>query len=202
MQIRRTMIDDRHKLLSQEAGASRLAVFFPGANYGPDAPLLWYTRKAALLAGCDTLSLDYGDLADTTRPFEEQLALLADEADRTIGRVLQPGHRSLLFVSKSMGTVIAGEVAGRFGSLPVSHLFLTPFALSVPYLVRAKGVVFTGTADPKFGESHLSRIRNVEGLEAVAVPRAGHSLELEDDLGGSLRILSEVSDACTRLASR
>ncbi|MDF2630848.1 MAG: hypothetical protein K0R39_4679 [Symbiobacteriaceae bacterium] len=200
MSIHKSVIDERHTLLAHGGGASQLAVFFPGANYGCEAPLLWYARKAALLAGCDTLSLVYRHQVDLSRPFTEQMAYLVEEASAAIRRVIQPGCQRMLFVSKSMGTVVAGEVAERLSHLPVSHLVLTPTPHAVPYLQRARGIVLTGTADPKFGEPHLSRIRGVDGLEVIAVPEAVHSLELDGDVAGSLRILGQVCEACARLA--
>ncbi|HWI62280.1 MAG TPA: hypothetical protein VNT75_10615 [Symbiobacteriaceae bacterium] len=182
--------------------AARLAVLFPGNGYQCDAPLLWYTRKAALLAGCDTLSLAYGYPLDPAKPMPEQVSCLAREASQAISQVLKPSYGSLLFISKSLGTVVAGEVAGQAGGLPVTHLFLTPLGATIPFLRQSQGVMVSGTADKWFGDSCRTQVRNLSGLELVEVPGAGHSLELDGDLPGSLQILSQVCEICTRLASR
>lgn len=193
-------VNTRNRLVSHQSASSTLAVLFPGQNYGCDLPLLWYSRKAALLAGCDTLSLEYGYQVVRTSPTRDQFPHLVEEAMSSVKQALQPTHRRLLFISKSLGTVVAGEVATRFTNLPTSHLFLTPISSTLPHLRRAKGVVVTGTADQQFDQECRTQARAAGALTVVEVPYAEHSLELDEDLPASLEILRQVCEICTRLA--
>ena len=47
--------------LTHEGGVKSLAVLFSGGDGSTDAPTLHYARKAALLAGCDVLSIEYSN---------------------------------------------------------------------------------------------------------------------------------------------
>lgn len=150
------------------------AVFFPGDNYGCLAPLLYYPRKAALTAGCDVLSLEYGYQVARERATMDQAKYVVEESLSAINLALTPVHRHLLLMSKTLGTFIAGQVAEQFAGLGVSHIYLTPITASLPYLVRSKGLVFTGTSDPQFGADERRQLVGVNALEvedALSWPR-------------------------------
>jgi hypothetical protein len=184
-------------LLAHGQASSCLAVFFPDDNYGCPAPLLYYPRKAALLAGSHALSLEYGYQVSRTYAGMDEAGYVVAEAVTAIRRALAPSHRRLLFVSKSLGTSVAGQAAEAFSDLTVTQLYRTPIAASLPYLVRGLGI--TGAADPQISAAALEQLRDRDGLEVLSIPGVGHPLELDDDVAGSFRILQEVCDRTSGL---
>jgi hypothetical protein len=46
--------------LSHSEDIKNIAIIFPGGDNSTDIPILHYARKAALLCGCDVLSIKYG----------------------------------------------------------------------------------------------------------------------------------------------
>ena len=102
-------------------------VFFPGMGYGVDRPLFYYARKQAQQTGSEVVCVDYPSFSpdpSVPAPLQAQAALpgcvndaLAQLAGRCLGRCV--------FVSKSLGTLVAGEVARRLALRPV-QIYLTP----------------------------------------------------------------------------
>lgn len=192
-----------NRLLSHQPSSSTLTVLFPGANYPCEAPLLWYARKSAVSAGSDVLALEYGYWAAHAKPnFDNDRTRIIDEALTAIQQVRSgTQYRSLVFVSKSVGTYMAGEAAKRLTDLPIRHLFLTPIPSSIPLMLEHGGVVVVGDGDQVFQSEHLARLSGVQNLAVTVVPGADHALEVNDTIG-SVQILGQISDRCAELVRR
>ena len=52
--------DIHNEFYRQSEKSESLVVIFPGGNYSCDKPLLYYARKAAIIAGHDVLCISYG----------------------------------------------------------------------------------------------------------------------------------------------
>ena len=158
--------------------AERLVVFFPGAGYGVDAPLLYYTDFLFETKGYQHFYVDY------TQAWEEQLAeRIANATD-------------IVFVSKSIGAVQAGKTAEKLGCA-VRHIFITPVGAALPYIHKECRVVI-GTED---GEYHLVREWcEQHSVSCLAVEGADHSMELfgrpHESIDVLHRILNYISDFC------
>lgn len=46
-----------YRVLKHKEGSKNIAILFPGGDNSTDVPTLHYARKAALLCGCDVLSI-------------------------------------------------------------------------------------------------------------------------------------------------
>ncbi|WP_151735763.1 hypothetical protein [Paenibacillus tengchongensis] len=175
----------RHKYNAQ--GGKTLAVVFPGQNYPADRPLLYYAAKVAAEYGCDLLVLEYGYQSARTAFKREELDILAEECKAALAAV--PDYEHLLFIGKSLGTVLAGRLADDpdvKGDL--SQLFLTPVADAVPAIQASRGTVIYGGADPLFTEQHAAAVRDLPGLRVYCIDEANHSLEV-GSTGESLAVL-------------
>lgn len=95
---------------------SRIAIFFPGIGYTCERPLLYYARKLAEQSGyeCRTVPYAYegdmkirGDVQKMKGAFE---ALYAQAKEILAGEDFEK-YDEVLFVSKSVGTVIAAAYA-------------------------------------------------------------------------------------------
>lgn len=180
----------RHKYNAQ--GGKALAVVFPGQNYSADRPLLYYAAKVAAEYECDLLVLEYGYQSARAAFRREELDILAEECKAALAAV--PAYERLLFIGKSMGTVLAG----RLGEEPelrgkVSHLLLTPVAEAVPAIQASRGTVIYGGSDPMFTEQHAAEIRDLPGLRVYCIDEANHSLEV-GSTGESLAVLMVLNN--------
>lgn len=192
----------RNHLTAHHPSSSTLTVLFPGANYPCEAPLLWYARMGALYAGSDVLALEYGYWAAHTEPnFEHDWTRIVEEAVAAIQQARSGAqYRSLVFVSKSIGTYMAGQAARRLPDLPIRHLFLTPIRSAIPLMLEHGGRVVVGDRDPAFQSEHIAQVSSAQNLAVTVVPGAKHSLEVDGDIAGSLHILRQVADLGAELA--
>ncbi|KHL92789.1 hypothetical protein QW71_27045 [Paenibacillus sp. IHB B 3415] len=165
----------RHKYVAQ--GSKSLAVVFPGQNYSAERPLLEYAGKLAREYGCDLLLLEYGYQSARAAFKREEIDIVAEECKVALASL--PEYEQLLFISKSMGTVIAGKVASETGiGEKVSHLFLTPVAESIPYVKQSRGSVIYGGSDPLFTEQHSAELSGLKQVRVYRIDDANHSLEV------------------------
>lgn len=93
----------------------KLAVIFPGIGYTADKPLLYFSRKIATLHGYDEKIMAYtgfppkikGDRARMEQSFrialEQSLEMLKD--------VDFSEYEDVLFIGKSIGTIVAAKIA-------------------------------------------------------------------------------------------
>lgn len=193
----------QHAVFRQDGPPATAAVLFPGRSYGCEAPLLYYSLQVCLERGCDVLALEYGHQAARTDLGPGELTHLVEESAAAVEWFLDrtPAPRRLLFISKSLGTVVAGEVARRFGPDRVAHLFLTPVAAAVPAMLHACGTAVSGTADTLFGPDELRALRANPELTVRRLEGADHSLLVPDDHRASLGALAQVCAWCAELLS-
>lgn len=108
-----------------------LAVLFPGQNYSCELPLLYYAGKSAYDAGHDLFILEYG-YQSARRPFEEtNVDKVIHECYNSIKQVIN-NYDHVTFVSKSLGTYIAGKTAEIFTendktSIPDTYQINNPY---------------------------------------------------------------------------
>ncbi|MFC6653547.1 hypothetical protein [Paenibacillus rhizoplanae] len=175
----------RHKLIAQ--GSKVLAVVFPGQNYSAERPLLDYAGKLAREYGCDLLLLEYGYQAARVSFKREEIDIVAEECKIALASL--PDYEQLLFISKSMGTIIAGKVASEPGmGEKVSHLFLTPVPESLPFIRQSRGSVIYGGSDPMFTGQYPAELSNMKQVRVYRIDDANHALEV-DSVNESLAVL-------------
>lgn len=183
-----------------DVGSRSWAVILPGAGYSVQAPLLWYARRAVLMAGRNVVAIT--DAFD--RDGDDPAAWVAERATAALKHVGARDARPLI-VAKSISTLAAPVAATE--ALPA--VWLTP--LTAPGSPAASHVVpglraatqprllIAGSADPAWDVGVAASLGNAEVLEFAG---ANHSLELPDDVAGSLDNLRRASDAIHRFVSR
>lgn len=177
----------------------KLAVMFPGVGYTCMKPLLYYTASAAEDRGYEIMRLDYGQDIHTfcgRTPLElEPVTRLA------LRRVLQQlngfdfqEYEDILFISKSIGTVIACEVEKELKlEGHVRHFLMTPIPATVPYLKHVNGVFFSGTADPYISENMVRSVARQYSAKAGGIfEKCNHSLERKGDTLGNLKNMRQI----------
>lgn len=172
----------------------KLAVIFPGIGYHCDKPLLYHAKKIAAACGYEIREVPYqgfparvkGDPEKMRRSFE----MAMDQTEEILGDVCWEDYSGLLFISKSVGTVVAAAFAGRHG-LRTRNIYFTPVAATFSFAPQ-EGIVFHGTADPWATDEEIEAGCRACGLPLVNVPDTNHSLELAADPIRDLQILQDV----------
>lgn len=168
----------RHKYITHDMDSRKLVVQFPGKNYPCDLPLLYYARSTAIELGYDVLSLEYGYQAAKTELKFEELPVIIEECTEAVRRIID-GYDEVVFIGKSMGTVVAGEVHRKL-QLQVKHIFLTPVLETVPFINSTDRMVIYGNEDPLFGDAALQLIAPEYNHGIIEIPGADHGLEVGD----------------------
>ena len=92
----------------------KLAVLFPGIGYHCDKPLLYYAGKLAAAHGYEIIRISYHDLPGRIMGNDEKkraAALLAlEQAREQLADVDWQAYEDIVFIGKSIGTVIAAMV--------------------------------------------------------------------------------------------
>ncbi|MGZ9584478.1 alpha/beta hydrolase [Paenibacillus marinisediminis] len=180
--------DVKHRHISN--GSSSLVVCFPGLSYSCDLPVLYYAAKSAMESNHDALLLEYGYQSARVSFNQDQLGQVIQECKEAILQTAS-SYEQLIFVSKSLGTLVAGEVAAAIDHVPVSHLFLTPINASVPYIQNNRGAVIYGTKDDSFSEDSIRTIKGLQDIEVFPIREASHALEV-DTVSHSLLVMREI----------
>lgn len=168
----------------------KLAVIFPGMNYNSNKPLLYYIKKILKKEEFDIIEIDYGKL-----PNEKNMAfeIAKDKAKEGIRKIEWSNYDEVLFVSKSIGTIVAGIIASKL-NLQIRHIWLTPVNESISFMI-SNGIVFSGKSDPMITTSVLISECDNNKVPLYLYDGCNHSIEsgvMQEDL----RILTDIIDKC------
>ena len=173
----------------------RLAVLFPGIGYHCDKPLLYYAAKLARAAGYAVLPVPYTGFPEKVRGDAEKLraslALARSQAEAMLAGMNWAEYGEILYIGKSIGTVVAGQYAWEKG-LTVRSVLLTPLAETFPF-VRGRAIAFHGTADPWAETGAITEACRARGIPLFLTEGANHSLETGDALR-DVRTLAETME--------
>jgi hypothetical protein len=180
--------------LSQGEEARGLVVLFPGNEYRCDTTLLHYARNVSLQQGYDVLCLNYSHHV-TNMPFDRsKIDEVIRDSHSAVKKVLgSRRYDKTVFISKSLGSVVAGEVAKIVGYMNVFHIFLTPIPKAIPQIISSHGMVIVGTCDKLFLQEHIDTVSPYVNVCMQVIEGANHGLEIPQDFETSLEILNKVA---------
>lgn len=183
---------------------NKLAIFFPGIGYHCDKPLLYYSRKLADEAGYKSiLTLEYslagsnitGNIRGDREKMQQAFSYLYAQAAKQLSSVNWSDYNEILFVSKSIGTVIASAYAQN-EHISCHQILYTP--LYETYLFSPQNAIaFIGTLDPW---SNIEKVTDISGEQKIPLflyPDANHSLETKDTLR-NIKTLQDVMEETKR----
>lgn len=165
---------------------SKIAVYFPGIGYHCDKPLLYYSRNIAFELGyTNNRNVSYKYNAGNIRGNEEKLKeayeALFSQTEAGLTDIVWSEYDDILFISKSIGTIIATSYAKKYGLKNARHILYTP--LSQTYLFAPDHAIgFIGTADPWSDTDEIVRLSNANHIPIVIYEGCNHSLECDDTL--------------------
>ena len=171
-------------LAAADKTAPKLAVIFPGIGYTADKPLLYYTSRLARKHGYQIQTVSYGTLPENVKGDPEKIKqafdLALEQTERSLGSIDWNSYGSILFISKSIGTVISSAYASRH-DLTVKSILFTPLAETFS-LPLAGSIAFHGTADPWAETDSIQKLAAQKDVPLFLTQNANHSLETGDVL--------------------
>lgn len=192
--IRRVRIgrDKTSKFYFQQNQENSLVVIFPAENYNSDRPLLYYARKVALLEGHDVLCISYNRVLTWKDTSSYTIDLEADSITDTVQKCLSKAYKNIYFISKGIGTEVAGIVSYRLGYERIKNVFITPTKFATKHIVNSIGLVVMGTNDDIFPEDCVTKVQENKNVEIISVNDADRHLENMKDISKTLEILGEM----------
>lgn len=163
----------------------KLAVFFPGIGYTHDKPLLYYSRKLAAVHDYEIRLLTYQNLPEGIRGNRERMVEAFEMALQQCRNQLQgldmTEYDEILFVGKSIGTIVAAAMAQEFPEGKVRMVLYTPLEDTFAFPI-AEACAFTGTEDPWTGgaASPIAKICHDQKIRCISLEGGNHSLETGD----------------------
>lgn len=172
----------------------KLTVIFPGIGYHCDKPLLYYSRKLAAELGyektiCLTYTFSGGNIRGNLDKMKEAFDSLSAQAAQELELVDWTCYDDILFLSKSIGTVIASFYAAE-KNITCRQVLYTPLTQTYEFAPK-NGIAFLGTDDPWSIPSEVIKTSRTSGIPIEVYEHANHSLETTDTMR-NLAILSDV----------
>lgn len=162
---------------------SKLAVLFPGIGYNCFKPLLYYSRKAALEQDYEIFQVEYHDLPENVKGNPEKMKqayeMAYDQTVKQLADVKWEAYTDVLFISKSIGTVVAAKYTTEFVK-SAHNVYLTPVEWTFDYISNPDCLCVHGTRDPWAETGKIQKCCNAMNLGLVCIDEGNHSLETGD----------------------
>ncbi len=184
------------EMWGQEMTEKKLAVFFPGVGYHCDKPLLYYGRDVACEAGYEehinlTYSCDASGMRGNPQKMKEVFENLYAQAEKTLAEVNFGEYDKVLFVGKSVGTIIASAYAAKH-EIDCKLVLQTPLEETFRFEPK-NAIAFTGTADPWVDYYVIVKACEERNIPVHVYDGVNHSLE-QDSVMKNLEILTDVCE--------
>lgn len=182
---------------------SKIAVYFPGIGYHCDKPLLYYSRNIARELGYQndrnvSYAYNAGNIRGNDEKMNEAYEALFLQAEAGLAEVSWSEYDDVLFISKSIGTIIAASYAKKYELKCARHILYTPLAQT--YLFAPDhGIAFIGTADPWSDTDEIIRLSSANHIPLSVYDGCNHSLECNDtfkNLENLKDIMEKTMDFC------
>ena len=119
-----------------------------------------------------------------------------DKTDEKLKSIDLEKTDRVLFISKSIGTVVATAYADRHG-IEAKQICFTPLEFIDRFIKDGNGLIFYGSADPYADVNMISDICRNKKLTAYCIEDANHSLETGDvlkDIDNLLSVMKKVKN--------
>ncbi len=175
----------------KENTSKKLVVLFPGKAYSVDCPLLYYARMKYEMAGYEVLAVESYGVKKTSHSLESYGKIAIRNMEKQFAKYDFSKYEEIVFVSKSMGTVIAPWLEDRFSIAHVTHVLLTPIRATLPFLTEGRKVKFmvSGTEDKLVDILALQKICNENQLPLMVVEGVGHRLEATESVERNMELI-------------
>ena len=193
------MNTEKNKQHKGDRHPKKIACLFPGIGYTCDKPLLYYSQKLLKGLGWEVVPVPYSGFPDKVRGDAERMQLCVrmalEQAEELLGKIRWNEYGDILFIGKSVGTVVCTAYAKRHRLLCRQILF-TPVEATFQFAEK-RAVAFHGTADPWADTRIIKTLCKEMGIPLYETPGANHSLEtgdVEKDIAELQKIMKILRD--------
>ena len=184
-----------------------LAVIFPGIGYSCDRSLLYYAAVMMREHGYKVVSVPYTgfprNVKGDAQKMRECYAIAQEQAAEILHDIDFDQFSDIVFIGKSIGTVVALAIARQFG-LTARYVLYTPLVKTfdllplqtpdhTPVSAFERAIAFHGTSDPWARTPEIIDACLPRGIQLHLVENANHSLET-GDLDIDLQTLEEAME--------
>ena len=193
------MNTEKNKQHKGDGHPKKIACLFPGIGYTCDKPLLYYSQKLLKGLGWEVVPVPYSGFPDKVRGDAERMQLCVrmalEQAEELLGKINWSEYGDILFIGKSVGTVVCTAYAKRHRILCRQVLF-TPVEATFQFAEK-RAVAFHGTADPWADTRIIETLCRHMNIPLYKTEGANHSLEtgdVEKDLAEMQKIIKTVRE--------
>ena len=179
----------------------KLAVICPGIGYTEDKPLLYHSRRIAESHGYEILTIRYSGLPKKVRrdrkKMEKSYTLALEQTADALSELKTEDYDEILFVGKSIGTVIAAAAAEKLVQADrIRFLLFTPLEQTFSFHIH-DAIVFTGDNDPWIGgkDTRIPELCKEKKLPYYLIPGGNHSLETNEPMKDLIQLLGIMETA-------
>ncbi len=160
----------------------KIACLFPGIGYTCDKPLLYYSWKTLKGMGWEVIPVQYSGFPSGVKGNAEKMEqcaqLALDQAEDLLRGIDWNEYADILFIGKSVGTVVCASYAKRHG-LNCRLVLFTPVEDTFRFAGK-NSIAFHGTADPWADTKTIEKNCREQGIPLYETENANHSLETGD----------------------
>ena len=182
---------------------TKLAVFFPGIGYTADKPLLHYCRKLVAENGYEILIISHSGFPEKIQGDREKMTesfnIALSQAEEMLSKIDLTRYEDILFVGKSIGTIVAAKIASESSAKErIRFILYTPLDDTFVFPL-AESIAFTGSDDPWVGrkKSRIAELCKEKNIPCHIIEGGNHSLECGDalrDIENIRFVMEETAD--------
>lgn len=158
---------------------------FPGKR-GEEIPLLYFGAKHYMDKDYEKVYIQHPASGNGLEEVYENAKAILSSYD--FGE-----YEDIVFVGKSMGTVVACKLKEEL-QIDASLVLFTPLNDTMPYMKSDNRVVLAAAGDnDRFMDKEvLCKHCEAENVPCYIEPGVGHAMEVKDDLAKNLQVISNV----------
>ncbi len=182
----------------------RIACLFPGIGYTCDKPLMYYCGRLLKGLGWEVVQVPYSGFPDRVKGDRDKtqrtIEMALEQAAEMLKGIDWNGYDDILFVGKSLGTIVCAAYAERYG-VRCRRVIFTPVEASFQFSGRPEAIAFHGTADSWVDTGTVEDCCFRQGIPLYETEGANHSLET-GDVDQDIRELRKVMKTIRKFAER
>ena len=164
----------------------KIVISFPGRR-GYEIPLLYFGAKYYEDYGYEKLFISHPK-------YEEcEFNVLLDNADKILSQIDFDEYNEIVFIAKSIGTVVACQIKEKY-HIPAKLILFTPLYETMSYIHSKNDIqlIAIGNKDRYIDVEMLKKACDVENILCHIEPDVGHRMEVLNNLDKNLSIISNV----------
>ena len=163
-----------------------IVISFPGGR-GHEIPVLYFGAKYYEDQGYEKVFIRH------PRNEECEYDVILENADKIVSQIDFSEYDEIVFIAKSIGTVVACQIKEKY-QIPATLILFTPLNETLPYIHSKNDIklVAVGDKDRYIDVKMLQNVCDNEGFLCHIEQCVGHRMEVLSDLDKNLDIISNV----------